>query len=150
MKCEICGIRNAVTSYIEEKNGEKQMVLVCEECLQNQENKEELKCDVCGMSYREFLKTGILGCENCYRVFKTQTIKVLEKQILKNKYEIECNKKLLPVKSHLKERKKNEQKEFLKKLEELLELAKKEKDQEKIERIEQEIKKMKEVEFEKN
>ncbi len=42
---------------------------------------EELKCDVCGMSYSEFLKTGIFGCQNCYRVFKTRTVEIIKNNI---------------------------------------------------------------------
>lgn len=30
---------------------------------------EDLMCDKCGMSYREFQKVGKLGCSNCYEVF---------------------------------------------------------------------------------
>ena len=30
----------------------------------------DLACDVCGMTYAEFRKTGMLGCANCYKVFR--------------------------------------------------------------------------------
>lgn len=145
MKCEICGIREAVTSYVEERNCQKIFVHICEECFRKKGNIEEVKCDVCNMSYREFLATGVFGCENCYRVFKVQTIKLLENKILVDKYRSN-NKKASAVKIENKSRKK----EFLKELEEVLELAKKENDKEKIEKIEKEIKKIKEMEFEKN
>ena len=148
MKCEICGIREAVTSYIEEKNNQKQMVHVCEECFQSQENIEELRCDVCRMSYREFLVSGVFGCENCYRVFKAQTVKLLENQILQGKQKTIQIEKSKTEKGSTKIKK--TKKELLKELEEILELAKKEKDIEKIERIEKEIKKLKELEIEKN
>lgn len=32
--------------------------------------KNEQKCKNCGLSYEEFVKTGKLGCVNCYDVFK--------------------------------------------------------------------------------
>lgn len=136
MKCEICGIRNAVTSYIEEKNHEKRMVHICEECLQKHEDKEELKCDVCGRSYREFLATGVLGCENCYRVFRAETVKILEKKMKQENIFLRKNvvKNTFIPKHH----------EFtLEELKELLSLAKKEKDETKIKWINEEIKKCK-------
>ena len=153
MKCEICGIRDAVTSYIEESNGYKNMIHICEECFEKQENKEELRCDVCQMSYREFLKTGVFGCENCYRVFKKQTIKILENQILKDKNkkfeEIQSKSNKGFIKNNKKSKQKESNKERLIKLNELLVLAKYEKDNEKIDKIEEEIKKLLQMEKEK-
>lgn len=146
MKCEICGIRDAVTSYIEEKNGYKKMIQICDECFQLQESKEELRCDVCQMSYREFLKTGVFGCENCYRVFKKQTVKILENQILKDRNKQVDNVKCKNEKVLIKDKKK----ELLKELKELLVLAKRENDDQKIKKIEEEIKKITEIEKEKN
>lgn len=152
MKCEICGIRDAVTSYIEEKNGYKNMIQICEECFEKQGNKEELRCDVCQMSYREFLKTGVFGCENCYRVFKKQTIKILENQILKDKNfdNIQSKGKKVIIKNNKNMKQKDSNKERLKELKELLALAKYEKDNEKIEKIEAEIKKLLQIEKEKS
>lgn len=41
--------------------------------LLSKETKEEtLKCDACGLTYDEFLKTGKLGCTQCYKVFAEQ------------------------------------------------------------------------------
>lgn len=145
MRCEICGIRDAVTSYIEEKNGYKKMIQICDECYQIQENKEELRCDVCQMSYREFLKTGVFGCENCYRVFKKQTVKILENQILKDRNKEANNVKCKCEKSLTKDKKK----ELLRELKELLAIAKQENDEEKVKKIEKEIKKLTEIEKEK-
>lgn len=141
MKCDICGIREAVTSFIEEKNHEKRMVHICEECLKKQENKEELRCDVCGMSYRDFLSTGVFGCENCYRVFRAETVRVIEEKLKKEKM---LPKKVLIRKATLPKR----QKLTLEELKEQLALAKKEKDEEKIKWLEEEIKKWKEREIE--
>lgn len=148
MKCEICGIREAITSYIEENNGYKNMIQICEECFKKQENKEELRCDVCQMTYREFLRTGVFGCKNCYRVFKKQTIKILENQILKDKKIGNIQyKKVITNKNN---EQKDSNKERLKKLKELLALAKHEKDSDKIEKIEKEIKIILQTEKEKN
>lgn len=141
MKCDICGVREAVTSLIEEKNHEKRMIHICEECLQKQENKEELRCDVCGMSYRDFLATGVFGCENCYRVFRAETVKILEKKLKQEKFVL---KKSVMRKTDI-----PKQRKFtLEELKELLALAKKEKDETKIKWLEEEIKKRKERERE--
>jgi protein arginine kinase activator len=32
--------------------------------------REETRCPVCGMSYRDFARAGRLGCSRCYRVFE--------------------------------------------------------------------------------
>jgi len=33
---------------------------------------ETLRCDACGLTYEEFLRTGKLGCAECYKVFAEQ------------------------------------------------------------------------------
>lgn len=40
---------------------------------------ENLKCNVCNMTYDEFLDTGKFGCENCYEVFKSKVNPLLGK-----------------------------------------------------------------------
>lgn len=39
----------------------------------------ELKCPKCSLSLTEFEKTGILGCESCYEVFKKQLFPLLQR-----------------------------------------------------------------------
>lgn len=39
----------------------------------------EIKCDKCGMDYRQFKKTGQLGCENCYGVFKEEVYPIIKR-----------------------------------------------------------------------
>ena len=39
----------------------------------------ELVCDACGTTYDEFRRTGLLGCRECYRVFETALIPLLER-----------------------------------------------------------------------
>lgn len=34
--------------------------------------KEETRCPICGMSYRDFARAGRLGCSRCYSVFETR------------------------------------------------------------------------------
>ena len=43
-----------------------------------QEEKIELYCDSCGMSYHEFQKTGRVGCAHCYSVFGAHMEKTLK------------------------------------------------------------------------
>lgn len=40
--------------------------------LSKEAQKDTLKCDACGLTYDEFLKTGKLGCTQCYKVFADQ------------------------------------------------------------------------------
>lgn len=37
---------------------------------ENEAEAKEIICNICGMTYSEFKKTGRLGCENCYKTFK--------------------------------------------------------------------------------
>ncbi len=45
--------------------------------------REETKCQVCGMSYSDFRRSGKLGCSNCYKTFEPQLTEVL-RQIHRN------------------------------------------------------------------
>ncbi|NLJ40283.1 MAG: hypothetical protein GX352_01535 [Clostridiales bacterium] len=38
-----------------------------------------LECHVCGMDYRQFKKTGLFGCKNCYRVFKDEISPIIKR-----------------------------------------------------------------------
>lgn len=40
---------------------------------------DEMTCDQCGMTYREFKKGGMLGCSDCYRVFSKPLTSVLQR-----------------------------------------------------------------------
>ncbi len=40
---------------------------------------EELACDRCGMTYREFTKIGRFGCAHCYETFKDQIEPILKR-----------------------------------------------------------------------
>ena len=45
---------------------------------QKPEEKVEITCEKCGMTYEEFKKTGRLGCANCYEAFGEQINSMLE------------------------------------------------------------------------
>ena len=68
---------------------------------------DELRCDVCGMSYAEFVKTGVFGCENCYRVFKSKTVQVLKNKI-KNEKELSGAEKKKKAEALLEENRKQQ------------------------------------------
>lgn len=41
-------------------------------------NVKELRCDKCGMTYNDFIKSGKFGCDNCYTVFAKRLDGVLK------------------------------------------------------------------------
>jgi protein arginine kinase activator len=70
-------------------------------------------CEKCGMSYKEFEKTGKIGCENCYKTFGemfTPVIKKIQKNVKhtgkfpeKMKEKIILDKEIEKLKSELNE-----------------------------------------------
>jgi len=49
------------------------------ENLRNEEYVNQYRCDQCGITYDEFKKTGRLGCNNCYIVFKDRMNSLVRK-----------------------------------------------------------------------
>lgn len=47
---------------------------------------KQLKCDNCGMTYDEFIKTGKFGCDNCYNVFDSKIEPILKRIHGESKY----------------------------------------------------------------
>ena len=109
---------------------------------------EELFCDVCGMTYKEFLETGVFRCENCYRVFKYRTIQLIKDSIKNSKKDIKPRIKKVEANKISEKLSSSEIKERIKALEKLLELAQKVDDKEKIKQIEDEIQKLNKIEME--
>jgi protein arginine kinase activator len=99
MLCEICHKNPAVVHYSQIINGEATEMHLCESCakekgifpfssvphigellsgfIEHIEHKEKIeekikeeKCPHCGLTSREFKKTGLLGCSECYTTFK--------------------------------------------------------------------------------
>ncbi len=113
---------------------------------------DEIFCDVCGMTYREFLETGVFRCENCYRVFKESTVKLLKSKIENSEYRYDNEKKVLVrnvVSSQKQTNNKDKIKERIKELEELLELCQRFDEKEKIQVIEEELAELRKIEIEK-
>ena len=100
--CDKCG-REATVHLTEISNGEKIEKHLCEECavsdgitiktqlpisqileelvLHSSAGKElsEVKCDVCGMTFLEFRREGLLGCPNDYAAFEKVLVPLLER-----------------------------------------------------------------------
>lgn len=36
-------------------------------------------CPICGMAYADFKRTGLMGCESCYRAFESQLLPLIER-----------------------------------------------------------------------
>jgi len=90
MKCQSCGKKEAKVRYYEDINGAKQELHFCEDCAKKFgfenfseifspiftsipnffiEEKKEDKCNKCGYTFENYLKTGFFGCPNCYEAF---------------------------------------------------------------------------------
>ena len=106
MKCQRCENNEANVIYTQVINGEKTKVYLCDKCandlnigmnfnfdfndvfgaffeepsyIKTLEKQKTEKCDVCGTTYEEFARTGMFGCENCYRVFANKLDNVLKR-----------------------------------------------------------------------
>lgn len=93
MLCGSCGKNEAYIHYTKIMNGKFEEEHLCEECAlenydlentfamsklftglidefkDNKEDKEEIKCDYCGLTYSRFSREGKFGCSQCYATF---------------------------------------------------------------------------------
>ena len=99
MLCQNCGEKEATIHLTKIINGEKTELFLCEKCAEETGKisfkssdpfsfqnllsgilnpeiessfthaKKELKCDNCGLTYKEFSENGLLGCSECYDTF---------------------------------------------------------------------------------
>ncbi|MBQ9279519.1 MAG: UvrB/UvrC motif-containing protein [Clostridia bacterium] len=136
MKCQNCGENEANVRYTQIINGKKEEIFVCDKCASQLkldmnfkfgfddvfssffgepaffkplEISDGLVCDVCGTKYDDFASTGMLGCENCYRVFSRRLDNVLKKLHGNNRH-IEEGERQVPMSSEIsasKEKKKS-------------------------------------------
>ena len=107
MLCQECNKRPATVHLTRFVNNQKTELHLCQECAQNRgdlnvftpftindllasfldmgksssmpDKTEPEKCSVCGMNYAQFRKTGLLGCENCYKSFKDELTPILKR-----------------------------------------------------------------------
>src|SRR5699024_1552432 len=104
MLCESCKKNEASVHYTQIIDGKMEERHLCEECAsedynldfenpfsmnkiftglidniqEDKKKRKELKCDNCGLSYRQFKKDGKFGCSNCYKTFKNNLYPLIE------------------------------------------------------------------------
>lgn len=108
MLCQHCQERPANVHFTQVINNRKAELYLCEKCANEKgqfgfgpslnisdflsgfigygngsqyveaEHREE-RCNICGMSYEDFRKTGKLGCSNCYRIYGEKLNPVLKR-----------------------------------------------------------------------
>lgn len=97
MLCENCGQKNATSIYM--PPNENKLKYLCGACYKKINNDYDLEnfayatahkveiesvCKTCGKSYKEFTKTNLFGCENCYVSFnehiKTKFLPLFKEQ----------------------------------------------------------------------
>lgn len=99
MMCQQCGLRPANVYWTQIANGQKTELRLCEECARERGEMEFLlepkfnihnlmagllgqgstlvqsptltrtRCPQCGLSYAQFVKSGLFGCAGCYEAF---------------------------------------------------------------------------------
>lgn len=99
MLCDECMKNNATIHLTTFVNGQVKTVHLCPQCAAKRnkpvvmpgfsfndllsafyenEETEEVACDVCGTTLASFQKTGKLGCAQCYKVFESSIMPVLK------------------------------------------------------------------------
>ncbi|UCH11992.1 MAG: UvrB/UvrC motif-containing protein [Candidatus Omnitrophota bacterium] len=102
MLCDICHKREAAIHITEIINDEVKELHVCQKCAEAEnikmqqafgmadllsglvefpsliEEKKELKCPACGMTYSDFRRLGKLGCGDCYKAFRNVLLPLLK------------------------------------------------------------------------
>ncbi len=95
--CQHCKKRDATHSTVQQINGKVTKSYLCDICyedvygalksgfpfwmdlLEGTPVEGEKRCDMCGMKFSEYEKTGLLGCPSCYDVFKNELLPHIEK-----------------------------------------------------------------------
>lgn len=124
MLCDNCKKRQATIRYEENINGEKKKVNLCAICsnelgilshnlMDNMlfsffddplsigyEKAKTEKCSKCGYTYYNYAKTGLLGCDECYRTFENKLTPILKKLHGKSQHiNVQGNRKINTKKS---------------------------------------------------
>ena len=94
MLCEKCGKRTATVKYTQIINGRKSSINICSACASQESifdnfgsllsfrEREEAgisQCPCCNMTLSEFLRSGRMGCGECYTTFRTHADAMLKK-----------------------------------------------------------------------
>ncbi|HHN45867.1 MAG TPA: hypothetical protein ENN09_00360 [Planctomycetes bacterium] len=83
MKCQRCNERDARVHLTEIKNGQKNEIDLCEVCAKEMKlvgpleaaippEAQKVRCPGCGITLKDFIASGRLGCEECYAAFAEQ------------------------------------------------------------------------------
>jgi protein arginine kinase activator len=98
MKCQKCNQKDAVLNFIQIINNKKTELHLCKRCAQEKgldnlfsglsnsliglekdimndgkhSSSISKTCPTCGMKFKDFQKTGFLGCSDCYNVFYSE------------------------------------------------------------------------------
>lgn len=114
MKCQSCGKKEATVRYKENINGKKHEFFLCESCADKMgfvdfsdlfspmfvsipevfSKPEVKKCKKCGYTLKDYSKTGMFGCEECYNTFEKTLDELFLKLHGKNRH-IAQNKKIV-------------------------------------------------------
>lgn len=98
MLCQHCKKNTATVDYVEIINGERYENHLCASCyaefLGDAASKvnndiwtglfgepviKEKKCTVCGTRYSDYQRTGLLGCPNCYDIFRDELLPSIQR-----------------------------------------------------------------------
>ncbi len=108
MLCQDCGKKKSTVHLTEEINNEKVVLNLCRECAEKRgfrnplegvpfplaeflasmlsqtqipkaDQKPQMVCSACGMSFADFAQSGRLGCSGCYTTFRNQLDDLLRK-----------------------------------------------------------------------
>ena len=114
MICNICGVKEATIHLTEIVNNQMMEIHICEECAKEKgtdfkahfnfndmisgimelegsskknTKKKNISCDKCGMKYEEFVKSGRLGCAECYKTLR-ELLSALIKRVHKASFHV--------------------------------------------------------------
>lgn len=107
MECQRCNKKESTVHLTKIVNGEKNEIYLCEDCARetnqmpfgannpfsfqnllsglltpetnNPFMQQDLKCDTCGLNYKDFTKKGLLGCTDCYGAFNSKLEPLLKR-----------------------------------------------------------------------
>jgi len=108
MICQICSQREATFHFKEVINGEVRELHLCEVCAKEKgwdksffipdfslpnliasltdmeisfptEERETVRCPICGLSYEDIKEKGKIGCSSCYQIFEKYLTSLLER-----------------------------------------------------------------------
>lgn len=85
MLCAMCG-KEGAKAYIERTKGGQKSVSLCLDCYRKRYGKDaparigtgDRACPSCGRTLKEFKKTGLLGCADCYKAFREDLVPIVK------------------------------------------------------------------------